>query len=151
MIVNLNTIFTKTRKRRYTGPSKSLIAAKLVNPESQLAGFIGRIRQEVSAILKVHVTEVRLKKHMVWVAYKGKDGRTCSQFFSYRKLPIWQELVIAKILECPDLGTWGRFSRALRWEYHHFLYVPEMKDYIEEAMESRLSQLKAQEWSEEES
>ena len=150
MIVNLNTIFTKTRSRRYTGPSKSLIAAKLVTPDSQLAGLTGRIKQEVSAILGVRITEVRLKKHMVWAAYKGQDGRTCSQFFSYRKLPIWQELVIALILECPDLGTWGRFSRALRWEYNHFLYVPEMKDYIDEAMETRLGQLKAQQCNQEE-
>jgi hypothetical protein len=146
----MNTIFAK-RKRRYTGPSKSLIASKLLNPELQLAGFLGKIRQEVSAILNLRITEVRLKKHMLWVAWKGKDGRTCSQFFSYRKLPIWQELVIAKILECPDLRTWGRFSRACRWEYHHFSYVTEMRDYIDEALDSRLSQLKAQEWSEEES
>lgn len=139
------------RNRRYTGPSESLIARKLLNPELELAGFLGRIKHEVSAILNVRITEVRLKKHMLWVAWKGKDGRTCSQFFSYRKLPIWQELVIGKILQCPDLGTLGRFSRGCRWEYKHFSYITEMSDYIDEALDSRLAQLKAQEWSEEES
>lgn len=136
----------KTCPSRYSGKSRSLIAAGILAPHKQLAGCIPEIKRQVARLLEKPVTDVydiRLMQHQMWVLCKGADDRPCAQFFSYRRLPIWQALVLRAIANCPTLQKCHAVSGAARWEYRRFDYAVEVRDVIDEALEERLCQLQA--------
>ncbi len=133
-----------SRRQRYSGKSQSIIAAKLAEPERQLAGYIPRIKREVAWLMHApleNIYDIRLMKHQFWVSYRGADGKTCSTFFSYRRLPLWQELIVSKIYTCPNRQELAKFSAAMRWEYRNFCYPTAMRDAIDEALENRYDEL----------
>lgn len=136
----------KTCSSRYSGKSRSLIAAGILAPQKQLAGCIPEIKRQVARLLGKPVGDIydiRLMEHQMLVLCKGADDRPCAQFFSYRRLPLWQALVLRAAANCPALQQWHALSGAVRWEYRRFDYAVEVRDAIDEALEERFYQLKA--------
>ncbi|HIK26760.1 MAG: hypothetical protein N3E45_10590 [Oscillatoriaceae bacterium SKW80] len=129
-----------SRRRRYSGKSQSLIAARLVQPRREWVYYTNRIRREVARLMRMpleDIYDVRLKEHQLWVSYRGADGKTCSTFFSYRRLPLWQELVVSKICACRNRRELARFSVAMRWEYRNFCYPIAMREIIDETLDNQ--------------
>lgn len=133
-----------SRGRRYSGKSQSLIAARLVQPRREWIYYTHRIRREVALLLHKRledIYDVRLKEHQLWVSYRGVDGRTCSTFFSYRRLPLWQELVVSKICACRNHRELARFSVAMRWEYRNFCYPIEAREIIDQMLDNQACEI----------
>ncbi|MBW4494309.1 MAG: hypothetical protein KME26_14725 [Oscillatoria princeps RMCB-10] len=134
------------RRRRYQGKSKSLIVRQIVDPQTQLADCIPQIEREVALVMGVpfsHIYEVRLRKHQLWVSYRGSDGGRCAQFFSYRVLPIWQNLVIQAANNRASLEDWWDMWVTAQWEYNRFDYPDEIKGAIQRALAQRFFELLA--------
>lgn len=134
-----------SRKRRKTPRNKSIISRRIINPEIELAEFIPQMKREFAQLMGIPVEQVhriRLLKHQFVVSYKGDNGNTRSQFFSYRKLPIWEQPIADKLeRDCPDLEEWSKIYHAMRWEYQWFPYPVAIKAAIDRALEARLYQL----------
>lgn len=138
----------KNSQRRYNGKSRSLIARQILAPQHQLAGYIPLIKRQVALNMGIPVNsieEIRLMKHQVWVRRIGADGRSCAQFFSYRRLPIPQVLVVQAVANCPTLERCHQMQTATNWEYKRFNYPVEMMDAIDEALEYSFERLLAAE------
>ncbi len=134
----------KTCSSRYSGKSRSLITAGILAPQKRLAGCIPEIKRQVARLLGKSVADIydiRLMQHQMLVLCRGADDRPCAQFFSYRRLPIWQVLVLEAIAKCPTLQKCHALSGAARWEFRRFDYPVEVRDAIDEALEERLFQL----------
>lgn len=132
------------RRRRYQGKSKSLIVRLIVDPQTQLAGCIDQIKREVALVMGVpfcHIYEVRLRKHQLWVSCRGADGGRCAQFFSYRVLPIWQNLVVQAAHNRACIEAWWEMWVTVQWEYSRFDYPEEIKWAIQRALTERFFEL----------
>ncbi|HEY9810392.1 MAG TPA: hypothetical protein V6D13_13770 [Halomicronema sp.] len=121
---------------------QSLISRKILQPTVQLANKIDQIKRQLADIMAMpleHIYQVRLLAHQLWVSYKGKDGRCCSTFFSYRKLPVWQNLVLQAIAKSQDLPTAIKLRHILKSEFKHYPYPTHTIQILQQALETHLN------------
>ncbi|MCT7952171.1 hypothetical protein NG798_20445 [Ancylothrix sp. C2] len=123
---------------------QSLISRKILKPTVQLANKIGQIKRELARLMAMrleNIYQVRLLAHQLWVSYKGKDGRCCSTFFSYRKLLVWQNLVLQAIAESQDLPGAFKLRNILKFEFKRYPYPSTIIDTLQQALETHIAYL----------
>lgn len=126
---------------------QNLITRKILKPTVQLASKLGKIKRQLARLMVMrlqNIYQVRLLPHQLWVSYKGKDGRSCSTFFSYRKLPVWQNLIFQAITQSQNLSTALKLRHILKSEFKHYPYPTTAIDILQKVLETRIAFLTGQ-------
>lgn len=126
---------------------QNLITRKILKPTVQLVNKISKIKRQLARLMVMrlqNIYQVRLLPHQLWVSYKGKDGRCCSTFFSYRKLPVWQNLIFFAITQSQNLPGAFKLRHILKSEFKHYPYPSTAIDTLQKALETHIAFLTGQ-------
>ena len=121
---------------------QNLITRKILKPTVQLANKISKIKRQLARLMVMrlqNIYQVRLLAHQLWVSYKGKDGRCCSTFFSYRKLPVWHNLIFFAITQSQNLPRAFKLRHILKFEFKHYPYPTTAIDTLQQALETHIA------------
>lgn len=135
-----------SRKSYHTKTRLSLISSGWVNPQGRLKAQQQTVLQQLAKCFRVpasEIVDVRFLEHKC-VVIRRVNGKKCSQFFSYRQLPIWQDLVIEAINSCRTLETVEWLGERIAYDLQRFEYPPATKYEIWEFWQERMLDFKSE-------